>query len=151
MDPSRFDGSFMEFAGKRRVAAIAVVALAGVVAAALVWRGAGAADLVGAQAPAALPGIVIEVRNGTSRSGLARQAARLLRERGVDVIFVGTSSARPDSTTVLVRRGSVVGGHELARLLGGARVRSEPDSLLRVDLTVLLGADFRLPKGRLPL
>ena len=90
----------MEFAGKRRVAAIAVVALAGVVAAALVWRGAGAADLVGAQAPAALPGIVIEVRNGTSRSGLARQAARLLRERGVDVIFVGTSSARPDSTTV---------------------------------------------------
>ncbi len=141
----------MEFAGKRRIAAIAVVALAGVVVAALVWRGRAGAGRLDATAPAALQGIVIEVRNGTARSGLARQAARLLRERGVDVIFVGTSPARPDSTTVLVRRGGMVRGHELARLLGGARVRSEPDSLLRVDLTVLLGADFRLPKGRLPL
>lgn len=140
----------MEFANRRRVVAVAVVALLGVVAAAVLWRAGGAAGFVDAEAPVALQGVLVEVRNGTSRSGLARQATRLLRERGVDVIFVGTSSARPDSTTVLVRRGSVVRGHELARLLGGAPVRSELDSLLRVDLTVLLGADFRLPKGRIP-
>ncbi len=141
----------MEFARKRWVIPAAVLALAGLGAAVLLARGGGVAGFADAQAPVALQGALVEVRNGTARSGLARQAARVLRERGVDVIFVGTASARPDSTTVLVRRGSVVRGHELARLLGGARVRSEPDSLLRVDLTVLLGADFRLPKGRVPL
>jgi predicted nuclease with RNAse H fold len=82
---------------------------------------------------------------------LGRQVARLLREQGVDVVYVGTSPARPDSTTVLVRRGDRSRGREIAQLLGGARVREEPDSLLRVDVTVLLGADYRFPKGYLPL
>lgn len=102
-------------------------------------------------ASAAGRGIVVEVRNGTPRAGLGRQVARLLRENGVDVVYVGTSSARPDSTTILVRRGDLTRGHEVARLLGGARVRSGPDSLLRVDLTIVLGADYWHPKGRLVL
>lgn len=140
----------MEFTGKRRTAAIAAVAVVGLIVALVVWRLGGSvldADFVSASAR----GVVVEVRNGTNRSGLARQVARLLREQGVDVVYVGTSSARPDSTTVLVRRGDLARGHAVARMLGGARVRPEPDSLVRVDLTVLLGADYRLPKGRLAL
>ncbi len=141
----------MEFAGKRRILALATaLAAAGLIAAVMWWSPWNSGPRNGS-ASAQASGIVVEVRNGTSRAGLARQVARLLRERGVDVVSVGTSPARPDSTTVLVRRGNLAAGHEVARLLGGARVRPAPDSLLRVDLTVLLGADYRLPRGRLAL
>ena len=127
-----------------------MVTAGGLIAALMSWPRVG--SRLGSQpGSAGAPGIIVEVRNGTSRVGLARQVARLLREQGVDVVYVGTSPARPDSTTVLVRRGALARGNEMARLLGGAQVRAAPDSLLRVDLTILLGADYRFPKGRLAL
>ena len=94
--------------------------------------------------------IVAEVRNGTTRPGLARQVTKLLRQRGVDVIYFGTAPAA-ESTAILVRRGDPANGREVARLLGAGLVKVVPDSLLRVDLTVLLGADYRLPKDQGPL
>ena len=100
--------------------------------------------------PRAREAVIAEVRNGTDRPGLARQVTRLLRDRGVDVVFFG-SGPKTDSTRVLVRRGPVGRGHEVARLLGGGRVELAPDSLLRVDVTVLVGPDYRLPKGEPPL
>jgi hypothetical protein len=93
---------------------------------------------------------VAEVRNGTSRPGLARQVTKLLRQRGVDVIYFGTAPPA-DSTAILVRRGDPASGREVARLLGTGSVKVAPDTLLRVDLTVLLGADYRLPKDHEPL
>lgn len=94
--------------------------------------------------------IVVEVRNASAKAGLARRVAQLLRERGVDVIYFGSAEIRRDSTTVLVRRGDLARGHEVARLLGGSVVvRAAPDSLLRVDATVLIGANYRLPADRL--
>lgn len=140
----------MELARIRwRLAAVGLV-IALVVAAGLVWRRAGGVPQ-GDMASAAPRGIIVEVRNGTNRAGLGRQVARLLRENGIDVVAVGTSTTRTDSTTILVRRGDMARGHEIARLLGGAAVRAGPDSLPRVDLTILLGANYRLPKGRVPL
>ena len=94
--------------------------------------------------------IVAEVRNGTARPGLARQVTKLLRQRGVDVIYFGTAPAA-ESTAILVRRGDPANGREVARLLGAGLVKVVPDPLLRVDLTVLLGADYRLPKDLGPL
>ncbi len=140
----------MEFTRTRWWLALLGLTAAVLVAAGLFGRRGGAV-LQPAVASAAERGIIVEVRNGTTRAGLGRQVARLLRENGVDVVFVGTSSARADSTTILVRRGDLARGHEIARLLGGVRVRSGPDSLLRVDLTIVLGADYRHPKGRLAL
>ena len=140
----------MEFTGKRWASALAAVAGTGLIAALMLSR-PDSPGLETGPVSATARGVVVEVRNGTNRAGLARQVVRLLREHGADVVYVGTSSARPDSTTVLVRRGNLARGLEIARLLGGARVRLEPDSLVRVDLTVLLGADYRFPKGRLPL
>jgi len=96
-------------------------------------------------------GGVIEVLNGTARAGLARQVTRLLREEGVDVVYFGTADDRLDSTTVFVRGGEQARGHEVARLLGTKRVVVSPDPKRRVDVSVVLGADYRLPKGRLPL
>jgi hypothetical protein len=94
---------------------------------------------------------VAEVLNATPRAGLARQVTRLLREDGVDVIFFGSTDGSRDSTTVIVRRGDPARGREVARLLGVGRVETRPDSTRRVDVSVILGRDYRLPKGRVPL
>lgn len=96
--------------------------------------------------------MVVEVINATGREGLARQVTRLLREQGVDVVYFGSSDRRPDSTTVMVRRGGDQElGRVVARITGTKRIAVEPDSTRRVDLTVMLGADFRFPTNRLPL
>lgn len=107
--------------------------------------------LVG-QAGGVQRGLVVEVINATGREGLARQVTRLLREQGVDVVYFGSTDRRPDSTTVMVRRGQdPERGRPVARLMGTKRVTVETDSTRRVDLTILLGADYRFPADRLPL
>lgn len=97
------------------------------------------------------PPVLAEVWNRSKRPGLARLVTGVLRERGVDVVFFGSTTESMDSTTVLVRRGEVARGHEVARLIGHARVIVAIDTLLRVDVTVLIGRDYQLPKGRFPL
>lgn len=95
--------------------------------------------------------ITVEVLNGTDRRGLARQVTRVLREEGVDVIYFGSAEDSSHLTQILVRRGEKAKGEELRRLLGVGRVVSKPDSLRRLDLTLILGDDYVLPKGWLPL
>lgn len=101
--------------------------------------------------PAADPPVIAEVRNASGRPGLARQVTRLLRERGVDVVYFGNASPEVDSTAVMVRRGVASAGEVVARILGVKRMAGVPDVKPRVDVTVLLGRDYRLPKDRLPL
>ncbi len=86
--------------------------------------------------------IRVEVLNGTQRAGLARTATRALREQGLDVVFFG-SGPTADSTRIFVRRGDPGQGREVAEALGGGRISIEPDTLRRVDVTVLLGKDWR--------
>jgi hypothetical protein len=92
--------------------------------------------------------ITVEVLNGTRRQGLARVATRVLRERGVDVVFFGNADSLADSTRVLVRRGDPGRGKDVVEALGAGRMRIAPDTLRRVDATVIIGEDYR-PK--LPL
>lgn len=94
--------------------------------------------------------MVVEVLNATERRGLARRGTRLLREGGVDVVFYGTADTTVDSTLVLVRRGEERVGARVARALGVGLVRPAPDTLRRVDVTVLLGPDFRPPPDPRP-
>ena len=91
--------------------------------------------------------IRVEVLNGTPRPGLARTATRVLRQQGLDVVFFATGPAA-ESTRVFVRRGDPGQGRDVAEALGAGRVLVEPDTLRRVDVTVLLGNDWR---PRLPL
>lgn len=91
--------------------------------------------------------IRVEVLNGTQRVGLARVATRALREGGLDVVFFGTGPAA-DSTRIYVRRGDPGQGRDVQEVLGVGRVVVLPDTLRRVDVSVLLGSDWR-PK--LPL
>lgn len=94
--------------------------------------------------------VTVEVLNSSRVPGLARIATLALRDAGLDVVFYGTADTTVDSTQVLVRRGGSAGGERVARGLGAGRVRIAHDSLRRVDVTVLLGPDWRAPRVRRP-
>ncbi len=89
--------------------------------------------------------IRVEVLNATRIRGLARKGTFLLRDRGFDVVSIGTSPLQSDSTVVLDRTSHPEWARRVARALGGARVDTRPDSTLYVDVTVLLGRDWRPP------
>ena len=89
--------------------------------------------------------VKVEVLNATRVRGLARRAAFALRDAGFDVVSYGNDSELRDSTLVLVRSGEEGWAEQVARALGGARVESRPDSSRYLDVTVLLGADWRPP------
>lgn len=94
--------------------------------------------------------IVVEVLNGSGRRGLARIAARALRQAGFDVVYFGTVSDSITTTQVLARRGDSLAAARVARSLRTGQARVKSDTLLRVDVTVLLGADYHPPTGFRP-
>jgi len=99
---------------------------------------------VDAEAPAGVR-IRVEVLNATRVRGLARRATMHLRDRGFDVVSIGTSREVRDSILVLDRSGHADWAALVARALGGARVEQAPDSSRYLDVTVLVGATWRPP------
>jgi hypothetical protein len=87
----------------------------------------------------------VQVLNATSVRGLARRATLHLRDRGFDVLEIGTATEQLDSTLVLDRSGHPAWAARVADALGGARVESRPDSSRYLDVTVLLGRSWRPP------
>jgi hypothetical protein len=85
----------------------------------------------------------VQVVNASTTRGLARRATRWLRGRGFDVVEVGTSRERLDSTVVLDRSGHPEWASRAANAMGGARVEARPDSSRYLDLTVLVGRAWR--------
>jgi hypothetical protein len=127
------------------VAGIAAVLVAGLVFVATRPRPSGS-GLLGrpVRAPAETR-IRVEVMNATKTRGLARRATAFLRDRGFDVVAVGTVAEARDSTLVLDRSGHPEWADLVARSLGNARVESRPDSSRYLDVTVLLGTTWRPP------
>lgn len=91
---------------------------------------------------------MVEVLNGTRRQGAARTATRMLRQRGLDVVFLGNADSIAESTRVIVRRGDPGRAAYVAHALGAGKVVVETDTFRRVDVSVILGDDFR---PRLPI
>lgn len=89
--------------------------------------------------------VKVEVLNATNVRGLARRATLYLRDRGFDVLYLGTASELLDSTLVLDRSGHPDRAQRVADALGGARVESRPDSSRYLDVTVMLGRSWRAP------
>jgi hypothetical protein len=87
----------------------------------------------------------VQVLNATRTRGLGRRATRYLRDRGFDVVEVGTSRETRDSTLVLDRSGHPEWAALVGELLGGAPVEARPDSSRYLDVTVLIGASWRPP------
>ena len=136
----------MEPAALKRIAIVAVAAVALVVAAVLV-RGNGLAppERIRVLVPDDVR-IKVEVLNASGQRGLARRATFALRDAGFDVVRFANDPGPPrDSTLVLARSGKEDWANLVARALGGARVESRPDTSRYLDVTVLLGADWRPP------
>ena len=142
----------MTWRPRRRTLVVAAVLLLAIVAVAT-WRMPGRAPAVvggpalaagEARAPRGVR-IRVEVLNATRTRGLARRATRHLRDHGFDVVLVGTSPETQDSTVVIDRTGHPEWAALVAEVMGGARIRSVPDSLRYLDITVLVGATWRAP------
>ena len=68
-----------------------------------------------------------------------------LRDRGFDVVEVGTDPSVHDSTMVLDRSGHPEWAALVARALGATQVLARPDTSRYLDVTVLLGGTWRPP------
>lgn len=87
--------------------------------------------------------VTVEVLNGTQRQGAARTATRMLRRSGLDVVFLGNADSTTPLTRILARRGDSVEAKYVAAALGAGAVMVEIDTFRRVDVSVILGEDFR--------
>jgi hypothetical protein len=104
---------------------------------------------VHADAPAdakAPPGtrIKVEVLNATTTKGLARRATLFLRDRGFDVVAIGTAREQREASLVIDRSKHPAWAQLIANAMG-ATVTSRPDSSRYVDATVLVGSSWRPP------
>lgn len=104
--------------------------------------------IAAAEAPTPMvpPGIrvKVEVLNATRVRGLARKATLFLRDRGFDVVAVGTSKEQRATTLVLDRSGHPEWA-ALAAKAFNAKFESRPDSSRYLDVTILVGSDWHPP------
>ena len=89
--------------------------------------------------------IRVQVLNTTGTRGLARRATRLLRDRGFDVVDIGTVSPTIDTTLVLDLSGHPEWADAVAKVMSPAQTRVRPDSSRYLDVTVLIGSTWRPP------
>ena len=98
-----------------------------------------------APAPAAVPDsrVRVEVLNGSGRSGLARHVTDRLRDAGYDVVHLGNARAAADSSVVYDRVGRKEMAQRVAAALGITRVETMVDTSRYLEVTVILGRDWR--------
>ena len=103
------------------------------------------------EAPHAPPGVRIRVQvlNTTATKGLARRATRLLRDRGFDVVEIGTVAPTMDTTLVLDLSGHPAWADAVAKVMAPARTKARTDSSRYLDITVLIGSAWRPPSETL--
>ncbi len=131
---------------KSGAAAAGVVIVFAVALAGVVYVRSERLDAAGqAGLPLDAPGerVRVEVLNAGGMTGMASDATDRLRDVGFDVVQWGNArSFDQDSTVVIDRVGRMDLAQGVANAMGIHNVRSEPDSNLYVDVTVLLGRDW---------
>jgi hypothetical protein len=94
----------------------------------------------------------VEILNGGGVPGAARQATELARAAGYDVVYFGNAVSFDYETSEVLDRVSRSDFAEgVAAVLGIDIVRSDPDPDRYVDLSVILGRDWRPPAAEGPL
>ncbi len=126
------------------VAAVVVAAGGGIAVARLSRHGAARAGSPDLRAPVGTR-VRVQILNGTKQHGLAQRATALLRNRGFDVVEIGTVAEPRDTTLVLDLSGHPDWANRVARSLEPARVESRPDSSRYLDIAVVLGSTWRPP------
>ena len=87
-------------------------------------------------------GTRVVVLNGTSISGLAARTAKLLAQRGYEVLDVGNADRHTTTTLILDHRGQARRAQRVAGALGVGVVSAAPDGDNPADVTVVLGGDY---------
>ncbi|HJR53459.1 MAG TPA: LytR C-terminal domain-containing protein [Gemmatimonadota bacterium] len=86
--------------------------------------------------------IRVQVRNGSGIPGAAGEVTEYLRDAGFDVVDFGNAEEFDEPRTVVIDRvGARDRALEVAAALRGVPVRSEVDTTLYLDVTVLVGRD----------
>lgn len=91
--------------------------------------------------------IQVEVLNAAGESGLARTVTNYLRDKGVDVVDIGTYREREfDNSIVIDRANNYRAAEAVAKVLGlpPERIVSKADSRLYLDVTVVIGKDYTM-------
>jgi hypothetical protein len=89
--------------------------------------------------------IRVQVLNTTKTRGLARRATQLLRDRGFDVVELGTVGPTMDTTLVLDLSGHPAWAEAVAKVMAPAHTRARRDSSRYLDISVLVGSSWRPP------
>ena len=100
--------------------------------------------------PSAEGRIVVEVLNGSGRTGLGRLGTRRLRRMGIDVVYFGNAESQVDTTLVIARRGNRKRAEAVQDALGVGQIALQTDTLRRVDVSVILGKDFKVDEDGRP-
>lgn len=140
--------------GTRAGLAWAVATAVGVVGMAYFAINTASTDPAGEPRTLPAPGerVRVEILNGGGVPGAARQATELARAAGYDVVYFGNAPSFDHETSEVVervRRSDFAEG--VAAVLGIDIVRSDPDPDRYVDLSVILGRDWRPPDAAGPL
>ena len=129
----------------RALAVVLVILTVGALVGSAISQWAGGRNLVSAGAGGRHAGerVRVEILNAGGHSGAAREATDRLRDQGFDVVFFGNAgSFDRDSSVVLDRMGRLDVARDVADALGIRNVRSEPDSNLYLDVSVVLGMEW---------
>ena len=120
------------------IGAVLLVALVGVV-----WSARrGPSDVDESRVPGEVHAFTVEVLNGTTVNGLARQVTWNLRRNGIDVVSFGSAADDDVGTTmVITRRGDTTAAGVVRDVLGVGAVLDDPAPQLLLDVTVILGRD----------
>lgn len=89
--------------------------------------------------------IRVEVLNGCGAPKLARGVSWELRRLGFDVVWVGDAQKTDFDESVVVERRSKhsVNAKRLARKIGCKKILKDIDSTLYLEVTLILGSDYR--------
>ena len=104
------------------------------------------------EAPAALPGLIIEVLNGFGKPKAAQVAARFLKSKGIQVPKYSNAGTFSYTDTLIVDwKGNVESSLSLAQIMkidpSKIIVYDKPDK--PIDFTIVLGADWETLKNEL--
>lgn len=95
----------------------------------------------------------VEVWNASNKPQLAKIVMATLREKGFDVVKIGDFSTRQQQTLVVDRSGHLRPAQAVADALregGSPEVVSRPEPSLQVDVSVILGNDYRAQERKWP-
>lgn len=87
--------------------------------------------------------ISIEVLNGTSRSGLANSVAEKLKEEGYNVTKIGNYKTTTNIATSIINRTDGEYAKQIKDFLKSGKVKTELEENSKVDVTVILGSDYK--------